>query len=196
MNAEWIFMGLGNPGREYAFTRHNAGFLLLDILAQDFGEKFSLQKNLSAEVLEITGFGGKKILLLKPQTYMNLSGESLQKLYQRHGHLRNVPIAVAHDEVDLPMGKLRIKMGGGDAGHNGLKSIRATLGHGDFYRLRLGVGRPSPESRMEVKDHVLTSFKKAEEAALMKMLEQGIQCLHSLLTRDLAAAQATASLES
>lgn len=195
MNADCVIVGLGNPGRQYAFTRHNIGFLLLDVLAQDFGDKFSLQKNLNAEALEVSSFASKRCILLKPLTFMNLSGESVQKLYQKHHHLREKPLIVVHDEVDLPLGKLRFKQGGGDAGHNGLKSIRAALGHGEFYRLRLGVGRPTEESGRPLRDYVLETFAKSEETLLGKVIDQGIQSLEAFLTQDLTAAQAVASRE-
>jgi PTH1 family peptidyl-tRNA hydrolase len=192
-----LLVGLGNPGPKYSLTRHNIGFILLDLLAQDFGAKFSssgLGKSIQAEITELT-LAGKNLLLIKPQTFMNLSGECLQRLYQKQSHLRELPLIVAHDEVDLEFKKLRIKFGGSDAGHNGLKSIRACLGTGDYNRLRLGVGRPTAESRISVADYVLGNFSSAEQEALALYLDQGIAVLESFLTTGLVAAQALASKE-
>ena len=193
MNVDSIVVGLGNPGTRYAFTKHNAGFLCLDVLTQDFGASFdthnSLAKSTQAFHSLIT-IDGKKVLLFKPQTFMNRSGESLAILYSKFQHLRAVPLIVIHDEVDIPMGRLRVKLGGSDAGHNGLKSIRAALGHGDYYRIRMGVGRPP---RGELVDHVLDRFSKEEEPLLMTCIQHSIEALRELLREDLAAAQVTAS---
>ncbi len=197
MNYDAILIGLGNPAPRYALTRHNVGFIMLDILAGDQNEKFSssgLGKNIQAEVSEAK-LAGKKLLLIKPQTFMNLSGESLQKLYQKHNHLREVPLIVAHDEVDLAFNKLRFKFGGSDAGHNGLKSMRSVLGHGDYNRLRIGVGRPTAEMKIGVADYVLANFSKEEQDSLIPFLDQAIATIESFLEKGLSAAQATASKE-
>jgi PTH1 family peptidyl-tRNA hydrolase len=197
MNIDQIVIGLGNPGPRYSFTRHNVGFLALDLLAQDHGKKFKaintgLAKDIQAETLELE-LHSKKTLLLKPMTFMNLSGQSLSKLFQKFGHLRDVPITVLHDEVDLDFGRIRVKKGGGDAGHNGLKSIRAALGNGEFYRVRMGVGKPDPESGVELRDYVLMAFAKKEEDTLMRLLDFSIRTLEPLFAGELQKAQSEAS---
>lgn len=187
MKPNFVVVGLGNPGARYAWTRHNVGFLALDVLAQDFGTKFESIDSFKAEKSEVT-FQKQSLLLLKPQTFMNLSGESLQRLYQKYNHFREVPLVVLHDELDLPFGTVRVKLGGGDAGHNGLKSIRATLGHGDFYRIRLGIGRPA-DARIEIADWVLQSFQKSDEETLLQLCSKGLSVLEALTTQGLVAAQ-------
>jgi PTH1 family peptidyl-tRNA hydrolase len=197
MNVDYIIIGLGNPGPRYAFTRHNIGFIALDLLAQEKRVLFTtsgLAKRIDAEICEVQ-IEDKKLLLLKPLTFMNLSGQSLSKLFQQHTHLREKPIICLHDEVDLAFGKIRIKEGGSDAGHNGLKSLRASLGHGDYTRIRMGVGRPSLESRMQVADYVLQAFSKSEEETLMKEISQTVDVLAVYLQQGLQKAQAAASKE-
>lgn len=197
MNYDFIVVGLGNPGSRYAFTRHNIGFIALDLLAFDQKTKFSnsgVAKKINAEWAEIT-LGGKNLLMLKPQTFMNLSGESLQKLFQQSAHLRDIPLICLHDEVDLALGKVRIKMGGSDAGHNGLKSLRQHLGHGDYFRIRMGVSRPTPESKLEVADWVLQNFSTVEEEPLMKELQKTLTVLEILVSQGLDKAIVAASLE-
>ena len=188
MNADAIVVGLGNPGPRYAFTRHNIGFIALDVLAQDFGASFTASRKWNALECLIT-WKDKKVLLLKPQTFMNLSGDSLRAVYAQHNHLRDKPIIVLHDEVDIPMGRLRVKMGGGDAGHNGLKSLRSVLGHGDFYRVRMGVGRPVQGSHIELADYVLQPFSKEEQPSLMLLIERSLKSTELLLEDQLQKAQ-------
>jgi PTH1 family peptidyl-tRNA hydrolase len=198
-----VIVGLGNPGPRYAFTRHNIGFLALDVLARQLNFSFESSspeaKRFKADYAQ-TSWAGKNVILLKPQTFMNLSGESLRMLYERRSDLRPppggqgpVPLIVLHDEADLPFGKVRVKLGGGDAGQNGLRSIRSALGHGDFYRVRLGVGRPPPESKLDLADWVLQSFSRDDEKALMEELERGLNVVEALLTKDLNAALTAAS---
>ena len=194
MAIDAILLGLGNPGPKYALTRHNVGFILLDLLAGDQKQQFTLNKSIQAETTEVD-LAGKRLLLIKPQTFMNLSGETLQRLYQKQNHLRDLPLIVAHDEVDLGFKKLRIKQGGSDAGHNGLKSLRACLGHGDYTRLRLGVGRPTPESSQIVADYVLNNFAAEEQVHLVAYLDHGIAVIEEFLTKGLNSAQSLASKE-
>jgi PTH1 family peptidyl-tRNA hydrolase len=196
MNADAIIVGLGNPGPRYAFTRHNVGFIALDILADRERSSFSasgLGSKIEAHWAEVR-VDGKKCLLLKPQTFMNLSGKSLQKLYQLHNHLREAQLVCLHDEADIPFGQLRIKVGGGDAGHNGLKSLRETLGHGDYARIRMGVGKPVPGSGISLADSVLAPFRKEEEATLMDLNIRTLQVLESFLSKGLEQAQRIAAL--
>ena len=197
MSYDFIGVGLGNPGARYAFTRHNIGFIALDLLAQEKGTKFSSQgvgKKIGAEWAEVE-LGSKKLFLLKPQTFMNLSGESLQKLYQHANHLRDIPGVCLHDEVDIALGKVRVKLGGSDAGHNGLKSLRQHLGHGDYFRIRIGIGRPPAGSPLGVADYVLQNFAKEEEEALMKELGKTTNVLEALVREGLPAALVIASRE-
>lgn len=194
MSIEAVVVGLGNPGPRYAFTRHNAGFILLDVLAQEYGAKFKLDKKIAAEKLEIT-LGGKKTLLLKPQTFMNLSGESVAALYREQSYLRELPLVVVHDEADISLGKIKIKTGGSDAGQNGLKSIREKIGHGEFTRLRLGIGKPGPESRIPLGDYVLQTFSKADEDLFIRVLQQASKTLEVFLSGGLLKAQDAASFD-
>ena len=163
----WLIVGLGNPGREYEKTRHNAGFRAMDILAQKLGckpDKLKYQ-GLYCQV----NYQGKKLLLLKPQTFMNLSGRSVAPL----ASFFKVPaknIIVMFDDISLPPGRLRIRADGSAGGHNGIKSIIAELGNQDFPRVKIGVGaKPHPE--MELADWVLSTFSASEEKALKNSLE-------------------------
>ena len=150
-----LVAGLGNPGREYANTRHNIGWLVADELARrhdgSFRSKFSGQL---AEVRE----GERKLALLKPETYMNVSGQSVGAA-ARFFKVRPDALLVVHDDVDLEPGRLQVRLGGGLAGHNGLRSIASTLGTQDFLRLRIGVGRPGRGDRRPVADYVLSEFE-------------------------------------
>ncbi|MDX2096049.1 MAG: aminoacyl-tRNA hydrolase [Alphaproteobacteria bacterium] len=151
----WLIAGLGNPGPEYARTRHNIGFMAIDALAgpAHFSSKFHGESaSLSIE--------GEKIILLKPMTYMNHSGRAVQAAMAFY-KIPPAQLIVIHDELDLPLGKLRIKQGGGANGHNGLKDIDACIGP-DYWRIRLGIGHPGDKSR--VHDHVLSRFGDAEMA--------------------------------
>lgn len=170
--------------------------MVLDLLAGGLGLSFSskgLGSKLNAETLECE-FGGKKLLLIKPQTFMNLSGQSVAKLYSQYRHLREVPLTVCHDEVDVDFGKIRVKKGGGDAGHNGLKNIRAEIGTGDYFRIRMGVGRPPADWSISVADYVLTPFRKDEDKTLTDLLIHTENTLESLVKEGLQAALNTASL--
>ena len=196
MNVDVIIVGLGNPGAKYKFTRHNVGFMALDLLAGGLGLSFSnggLGKKLNAEILQCE-IAGKKVLLIKPQTFMNLSGESISKLYQEHRHLKEAKLIVLHDEVDIEFGKIRVKNGGGDAGHNGLKSIRQQIGTGEYFRIRMGVGRPPSDWRIQLADFVLTPFRKDEDKTLTDLLIHTDQTLEALVKGDLEDALRVASM--
>ena len=161
--------GLGNPGEEYAETRHNAGFKTVDELARQAGVTY-WKAQLGAEVATIqvndpdTEDGRREVLLVKPQSYMNTSGGPISKLCQRY-KVTATELLVIHDELDIPAGDVRVKVGGGHAGHNGLRSIIDKLGSRDFSRIRVGIG--NPPGRMQVADYVLKQFrpKEAEEFA-------------------------------
>ncbi len=163
----YLIVGLGNPGRDYRGTRHNIGFMVIDQLAKDLGVSFSRVQSNSLVVQAIRD--GKKIILAKPHTYMNLSGQavgSLVKFYK----LPLTQMLVAHDDIDLPIGTLRMRPGGGSAGQKGLESIIGRLGTQEFPRLRIGVGRPP--GRMIAADYVLQEFSKAERELLPAILER------------------------
>lgn len=152
-------MGLGNPGAEYHGTRHNIGFEVVDLLARRHHGSWRTSRQ-RAEVCEVQMAAGR-VLLAKPQTYMNLAGESVKALV-RHFEVDLGELLVVHDELDLPLGVLRLKFGGGTAGHNGLKSVVACLGSRDFARLRFGVGKAP--GRMPGADFVLKRFRSDEVA--------------------------------
>ncbi len=158
----WLIVGLGNPGAEYAATRHNIGFMAVDCVAP---AGVSFTKKFHGECAQMT-LGGESLLLLKPQTFMNLSGKSVQAAMAFY-KLPPSQLIVIHDEIDLPLGKLRIKKAGGANGHNGLKDIDAMVGQ-DYWRIRLGVGRPTDQR--PAADYVLARFAKDEEPLLTKTL--------------------------
>lgn len=165
----FLLVGLGNPGEKYKNTRHNIGFLILDALASSYGTSFKDVKKY-AEATHIDE--GDKIHLLKPLEYMNLSGKATQTL----ANLYKIPasqILVVQDEVDLPFGKIKNKIGGGTAGHNGLKDIVAKLGTQDFHRLRFGVGKPE-KGGMEVADFVLQNFNAEEKSNLTSLIQESV----------------------
>lgn len=149
-----IVCGLGNPGEQYALTRHNAGFATVDILAQRHGARY--WKNQAGCLTTVVRIGGSDVVLAKPQGYMNTSGGPLSKL-ARELRVRPAELLVVHDEVDLPAGEIRVKFGGGLNAHNGLRSIKAKLGTADYGRIRVGIGRPP--GKMSVADWALRKLK-------------------------------------
>lgn len=153
-----LIVGLGNPGLQYERTRHNAGFLFLDDLVRDAGEKWLMSKQFNGEIANIS-VCGNKLMLLKPMTFMNRSGMSVGKLL-RYYKLNPDEMLVVHDELDLPVGVVRLKRDGGHAGHNGIRDIIAQVGSKDFYRLRLGIGRPPQGAN--VADYVLSGLSARE----------------------------------
>ncbi len=166
-----LFVGLGNPGAKYAANRHNIGFMALERIAADHG--FGPWKRAFHGLVSEGRLGGEKVLLLKPETFMNLSGQSVQAAVQFH-KIDLAEVTVFHDELDLPPAKIKFKMGGGHAGHNGLRSIHAHLGEG-YGRVRLGIGHPGHKDR--VADYVLHDFAKADQAwidDLLSGLSEGI----------------------
>jgi PTH1 family peptidyl-tRNA hydrolase len=166
-----LLVGLGNPGPEYARNRHNIGFMAVDAVVQRYGFK-PWRRRFDGEIAE-GEMAGQRVLALKPMTYMNLSGQSVGAA----AHFYKIPEAstfVIYDEIDLPSGKLRVKQGGGNNGHNGLRSIDAHFGQ-DYWRVRLGVGRPdravSDANPEAIAHHVLKDFAKADQEWLDKMLD-------------------------
>lgn len=157
-----LLVGLGNPGDQYAKTRHNAGFWLLDSLAEHYGGHWREEKKFFGQCSKIV-LGQQNLYLLKPQTFMNASGRSVAAIANFY-QIAPEQILVAHDELDLPEGSSKLKFGGGHGGHNGLRDIISALGSKDFYRLRLGIGHPS--ERSEVIHYVLKPPSKAGQALL------------------------------
>ncbi|AKH82838.1 peptidyl-tRNA hydrolase [Streptomyces sp. CNQ-509] len=186
----WLVVGLGNPGPGYAGNRHNVGFMVADLLAERVGGRFKAHKA-RAQVVEarlgLPGPAGRRIVLAKPMTYMNLSGGPVSAL----AGFYKVPLermVVVHDELDLDYGTLRLKLGGGDNGHNGLKSLSKSLGR-EYLRVRFGVGRPP--GRMEVADYVLKDFSAAERKELDYFVDRTADAVEALVTEGLERAQNT-----
>jgi peptidyl-tRNA hydrolase, PTH1 family len=180
----WLVVGLGNPGPAYAGTRHNAGAMVADVLAGRVGGRFKSHRA-RADVVE-TRFGDQRVVLAKPRSYMNESGGPVVAL-RDFFKLPVERIVAVHDELDLGFGVLRLKLGGGDNGHNGLKSLRRSLGSGEFHRVRVGIGRPP--GRQDPADWVLRDFSAAERKELGLQLERAADAVETLLSDGLAAAQ-------
>lgn len=188
-----MIVGLGNPGSKYASTRHNVGFMVADELARQASADFSVASGMRAEVAETryssAGLGvpgGEKLVVVKPLTFMNESGQAVGKL-ARFFRLEPDNIIVVHDELDLDLGRLRMKLGGSDNGHNGLKSVRAHLGTGDFLRVRIGIGRPP--GRMPGADYVLGRFPASQRADVETEILLAADACLALISSGLASAQ-------
>ena len=179
-----MMVGLGNPGPEYEQTRHNAGFWWADAVARQIKASWVIDKNHQALVAR-TAVNGQTLWLLKPQTFMNLSGRSVAGL-ARFYKIEPAAILVAHDELDIAAGEARLKFGGGHAGHNGLRDIHAQLGSGDYWRLRLGIGRPG--ERADVLNWVLKKPPLEQRIAVEQAVERGLTALPALLAGDTAQA--------
>jgi PTH1 family peptidyl-tRNA hydrolase len=180
----WLVVGLGNPGESYAGNRHNAGFMVADLLAVRAGGRFKVHRA-RADVVE-TRLAGQRVVLGKPRSYMNESGGPVAGLRSFFG-VDVSRLVVVHDELDLDYGVLRVKLGGGDNGHNGLRSITKSLATRDYLRVRFGVGRPP--GRMDPADYVLKDFAAAERKDLGVHLERAADAVESLLSSGLAATQ-------
>jgi PTH1 family peptidyl-tRNA hydrolase len=181
----WLVIGLGNPGPEYERTRHNIGAMVLDSLGASLGTRFTKHKRALAQVAE-THIDGHRVILAKPMSYMNTSGgptKALATFYK----VPSTQLIVLHDELDIDGGAIRLKFGGGDNGHNGLKSIRSSLATGDWYRIRLGIGRPP--GRMNPADFVLKNFASAERDMVQDLCDRGSDAVTTLITQGLAPAQ-------
>lgn len=177
-----LIVGLGNPGPEYAATRHNAGFWFVDLLAREHGGSFSRERKLQGETAEIA-VAGTRIRLLKPSTYMNLSGQSVGATVNYY-KIPTERVLVAYDELDLPPGRAQLKFDGGSAGHNGIGSVIEHIGT-KFWRLRFGVGHPRDQERTggrkDVIDHVLKRAGGDEETTLRAKLTEAAALLPMLL---------------
>ncbi|MFE7673615.1 aminoacyl-tRNA hydrolase [Streptomyces albidoflavus] len=189
-DSPWLVVGLGNPGPEYAGNRHNVGFMVAELLASRAGGKFKAHKS-RAQVLEARigapGPGSRRIVLAKPQSYMNLSGGPVTALRDFY----KVPterIVAIHDELDIDYGALRLKLGGGDNGHNGLKSMTKSLGP-DYHRVRFGIGRPP--GRMQVADFVLKDFSSTERKELDYFVDRAADAVEALVVAGLERAQSS-----
>ena len=182
--ADLLVVGLGNPGAEYAGSRHNVGAEVVEILAQRHGGtlKRSKERALTAEVR----IGDKRVALAFPQTYMNLSGESVAQLVRRHGITDPAQIVIVQDELDLPLGRLKLKQGGGLAGHNGLRSIKAHLHTVAFLRVRIGVGKPVTKEHGA--DHVLKRVSKRDRTELDIVVQEAADAVELILSDGMAAA--------
>jgi PTH1 family peptidyl-tRNA hydrolase len=177
----WLVVGLGNPGPEYARNRHNVGFLIADLIATRAGVRFSRHRRAVAEVAEArlgVGVDAPAIVLAKPMTYMNLAGGAVAAL-TRFYKVDPAAVIAVHDELDLPFGQVRAKFGGGEGGHNGLRSISQSLATKDYLRVRFGIGRPP--GRQDPADYVLADFSAAERKELDYLVDRSADIVESLI---------------
>ena len=168
---DWLVVGLGNPGQKYEHTRHNMGFLTVDLLAEKAGVKLNKVKFKSA--YNMVNFGGAKCLVMKPQTFMNLSGEAVREAVQFY----KIPadhVLVIYDDISLPVGKLRVRPTGSAGGHNGIKNIIAHLGTQEFPRVKIGVGAPAGTEKDDMVDWVIGAPSQAERKILAESFERAI----------------------
>lgn len=185
----WLVVGLGNPGPEYAATRHNIGFLVIDALAERTGVKLARHKRAHALAAEAkVGVPGAmhRLVLAEPMSFMNESGGPVAALMAFYG-IEPDRLIVVHDELDLPFASLRVKFGGGDNGHNGLKSIRRSIGTGDYLRVRAGIGRPP--GRQDPAAFVLKPFASAERRELPEFVDRCADAVESLVSEGLERTQ-------
>ncbi|GAA0542783.1 aminoacyl-tRNA hydrolase [Paractinoplanes ferrugineus] len=183
----FLVVGLGNPGKEYAGNRHNVGFMVADLLATRVGAKFGRAKRAHADMAEgRLGFGGPKLVLVKPLTYMNLSGAPVVSLAQ----FFKVPVEnviAVHDELDVPFGQVRAKRGGGEGGHNGLRSMSKSLSSKEYARVRFGIGRPP--GRQDPADYVLSDFSGAERKELEFLVDRAADVVEAVVLEGVEWAQ-------
>ncbi|MGE2717033.1 aminoacyl-tRNA hydrolase [Mycolicibacterium litorale] len=180
-----LVVGLGNPGPNYAKTRHNLGFMVADLLAGRIGSGFKVHRKSGAEI--VTGrLAGRSVVVAKPRTYMNESGRNVGPLAKFYS-VAPADVIVVHDELDIDFGRIRLKSGGGVAGHNGLKSVAAALGTKDFQRVRVGVGRPP--GRKDPATYVLEPFSATERAEVPTICEQAADATEMLIAQGLEPAQ-------
>lgn len=178
-----LIVGLGNPGPQYEATRHNVGFWLVDQLADNFKTSFSMETGFSAQVAKFKTMDGN-LYLLKPMTYMNRSGQAVRALAQFY-KIDVQQILIVHDELDLLPGQVKLKKGGGHAGHNGLRDIQAQMGSPDFLRLRIGIGHPRTMGlNQQVADYVLHMPRKEDMPLIEDSLQRSTQSVQALLKGD------------
>jgi len=181
--ADLLVVGLGNPGKEYAGTRHNVGFDVIDLLARRHQGR--LKSGRERALVDEVRIGPKRVALAEPITYMNLSGESVAPLVRRFGIEDPSSLLIVHDELDLPTGTVRVKVGGGLAGHNGLRSIKAHMHTDEFLRIRIGVGKPA--SKEQGADHVLKRVSGSDRQLLDIAVELAADAVESILSRGVEA---------
>lgn len=190
MSDTWLVVGLGNPGPKYAANRHNVGFMIVDLLAKRIGGSFARKtRGGPVEVAEgRLGFGvdAPKVVLAKPLTYMNLSGGPVSALAQFY-KVPPAQIIAVHDELDIPYGQLRMKIGGGEGGHNGLRSMTKSLSTKDYVRVRFGIGRPP--GRQDPADYVLADFAAAERKELEFLVDRAADAVESVVVKGLEPTQ-------
>ncbi|MFI8291779.1 aminoacyl-tRNA hydrolase [Streptomyces sp. ms191] len=188
-NAPWLIVGLGNPGPEYAANRHNVGFMVVDLLAERIGGKFKRAQKAQAQVVEgrmgAPGPANRRVILAKPMSYMNLSGGPVTALRDFY-KVPTARVVAVHDELDIDYGVLRLKLGGGDNGHNGLKSMTKSMG-AEYHRMRFGIGRPP--GRMQVADFVLKDFSSTERKELDYFVDRAADAVECLVAEGLERAQ-------
>lgn len=176
-----MIVGLGNPGKEYIHTKHNVGFMVIDAIADEWN--VTVEKKQCQALTQTTIWNGQKILLVKPQTFMNLSGQAVIELLNYYkDHVED--ILVIHDDLDLPPGQLRFKQGGGAGGHNGIKNIIAHLNSNEFDRLKIGIGR----AKYDTKDYVLTPFTGDDKKAIEEAVTDSIGAVKTWLEEGIAPA--------
>jgi PTH1 family peptidyl-tRNA hydrolase len=179
-----LIVGLGNPGPGYAGNRHNAGFMVVDELARRVGGRFTAQKT-GADVLEAR-LAGRRVVLARPRSFMNVSGPAVAAT-ARYFKIPPTDVIVVHDDLDLDFGVLKLKRGGGEGGHNGLRSVSACLGTRDYLRVRFGIGRPP--GRMDPADYVLRDFPPVQCEELALLVDRCADVVEQLLAQGLAATQ-------
>ena len=185
--ADWLVVGLGNPGAQYAHTRHNAGADAVALLAERHGGRLRLGKERALADEVRMGPARARVALAFPQTYMNDSGLSVGLLVRRYGITAPEQVIVVHDELDLPVGRVKLKAGGGLAGHNGLKSIKAHLKSDAFLRVRIGIGKP-PGGKERGVDHVLKRPGKAERTELEITVQEAADAVEAIVAEGMAPA--------
>jgi len=180
-----LIVGLGNPGRLYANNRHNIGFICLNYFARTQGIRFDKKQGQAR--IGIGEVAGNKVIVARPQTYMNLSGQSVSRLMRK---FNPDDLLVIHDDLDLPLGKIRIRQGGGSGGHKGVDSIIACIGSQDFIRIRVGIGRPSSGelSEADIVAYVLSEFTHDEKQTITQVIPTVTEAIFCLLTEGLTAA--------
>ena len=183
---QWLVVGLGNPGPDYASNRHNVGQMVLAELADRVSASFKNQKTNSMVAEGRTGLGGPRLILAKPNSFMNLSGGPVAALL-RFYNLEPSRLIVVHDELDIPFDRIKLKFGGGHGGHNGLRDIVSAIGTGDFTRVRIGIGRPP--GRQSAADFVLRDFASSERVVLPNVLTDAADAVESIARDGLTAAQ-------
>lgn len=187
--APWLVVGLGNPGPQYAGNRHNVGFLVADLLARRTGASFGRHRKAVAAVAESRlgqGIDAPRLVLAKPLTYMNLSGGPVAGLCSFY-KIPPAQVIAVHDELDIPYGQLRLKIGGGEGGHNGLRSMSTSLSTKEYVRVRFGIGRPP--GRQDPADYVLSDFSSTERKELEFLVDRAADAVETVVSKGLGTAQ-------